>query len=102
MNPRYQCPVCEKYTSVDRSALSVGDRVTFTQMTQREYRHRITCQIKTVKGRIEQIQGEQVSVRYGKKLYSMNLNEINPAGAPSALFRAIVGTCTCGDNNEHR
>ncbi|MEQ1967388.1 hypothetical protein ABLA30_10240 [Xenorhabdus nematophila] len=96
MNPRHQCTVCEKFKPVDRSALSVGDRVTFTHTTSRETRNRITYQMKTVKGRIQQIQGEQVAVRYGKKLYSLPLSAVNPAGAPSALFYAMVGTCTCG------
>jgi hypothetical protein len=101
MNPRYQCPVCEKFKPIDRSLLSVGDRVTFTHTTSREYRTRLTCQMKTVKGRIQKIEGGQVAVRYGKKLYSLPLRSVNPAGAPSALFYAMIGTCACGGCNEH-
>ncbi|KLU14796.1 MULTISPECIES: hypothetical protein [Xenorhabdus] len=96
MNPRYQCPVCEKFKPVDRSALSVGDRVTFTFVTQRQYRNQLKFNYKTVKGNIQQIQGEQLTVSYGKKQYCLDRDDVSPAGAPSKLTYTLFGTCTCG------
>ncbi|PHM47111.1 hypothetical protein [Xenorhabdus miraniensis] len=100
MNKNYRCEICNKFNPIDRSKLAVGDRVTFTFSTQRVYRTHIKCAIKTVKGRIQQIHGEQVIVSYRKKQYPLNREAVNPAGTPSELAYVMIGTCICGDSHD--
>ncbi|MDE9466860.1 hypothetical protein [Xenorhabdus bovienii] len=97
----YHCETCHKLKPVDRSKLAVGDRVTFSLSTKRVYRTHIKCAIRTVKGRIQQIQGEQVTMSYRKQSYRLNREAVNPAGAPSEQAYAMIGTCTCGVCHEH-
>ncbi|CDH05013.1 conserved hypothetical protein [Xenorhabdus bovienii str. oregonense] len=101
MNKSSRCETCNKLKPIDRSTLAAGDRVTFTFSTQRVYRTHIKCDMRTVKGRVQQIQGEQVTVIYRKKPYQLNVGAVNPAGAPSELAYAMIGTCTCGVCHEH-
>jgi hypothetical protein len=89
---QYHCTICGKLKPADNSMLKIGDKLSFTKISQRGKSTRMTG----VTGKIIQIFDDTFSVIYRGTLYAVNKADGRHADSPSHLTYVMLGECQCG------
>lgn len=87
-----QCPKCNKFLAPDNSTLSVGDEVSFVEISGSTRCMRFSERV----GTITEINGDALTIKVKRRgFYHMWRKDVTLKGNPVLLNNVLGGTCTC-------